>query len=151
MSSRIILAVCGGCLLALASAQALELGALPDPTRPPTSMARGEGAALPAGPGAAVAARAASAASAPPAAPARPRLTLIRLDVNGRGVALIDGRLLSVGDRVGDAVLASIDAQGVVLRGARGWQRLPLIAPAASNKAVTPTSAVSEHGGKESE
>lgn len=103
-----------------------------------------------AGGAASAVARPASGASAVSARAARPRLTLIRMDAYGRGVALIDGRLLSIGDRVGDAVLASMDAQGVVLRSAKGWQRLPLIAPPAPQKAVTPAVAAPEREEKES-
>lgn len=126
---------------------------LPDPTRPPVGVstaARTDASPVVEGAPVREAVRAASAPRAASSGPPRPRLTLIRLDVNGEGVALIDGRLMSIGDRTGDAVLASIDAQGVVLRGPKGWQRLPLIAPVASLAAVKPGAAAPERDEKES-
>lgn len=153
MRQGLVLSLC--CLAGLCGApvRALEPGALSDPTRPPASLAgatRAEGGAMLAGAAPGAAARPASGSSAVSARAARPRLTLIRMDAYGRGVALIDGRLLSIGDRVGDAVLASMDAQGVVLRSAKGWQRLPLIAPSAPQRAVTPPVAAPEREEKES-
>lgn len=148
--------VLGVCLLAGACwmpVQSQMSASLPDPTRPPANLSTGgrsDAASMTPGGGASAAARPAPGASGASAQVARPRLTLIRLDAQGRGVALIDGRLLSVGDRVGDAVVASIDAQGVVLRGAKGWLRLPLIAPSAPHKVVTPGVAAPAREEKES-
>ncbi len=81
------------------SAMAEDLDLLPDPTRPPTAaLASPE-----------------PAASKP--APA-PRLQGLRL--GNAPSALVDGRLLRVGDRLGDARVQAIDAQGLLLKPAEG-------------------------------
>jgi hypothetical protein len=88
--------------------------ALGDPTRPPAAEAR------------APAVRAAAAAASAPAAPPAPVLQSIQLRRGGEGSALVDGRLLRIGDRLGDAVVTAIDVDGLTLRGARGHERLPM-------------------------
>ncbi|MEW6703923.1 MAG: hypothetical protein AB1430_03640 [Pseudomonadota bacterium] len=86
---------------------------LADPTRPPVL--------------------AAVAASAPvrtaSAVPARaPRVQSVQLPREGGASALVDGRLVFVGDRLGGATVVGIDARGVALRGAQGrMEHLPLI------------------------
>lgn len=111
--------------------RAADVIVLPDPTRPPNAVLRAMSAkntgAMPAAPQAST--DVASGASAP----ARPvkreaRLTSVRVSASGHdNVALIDGQLVQVGDRVGDSTVASIDDNGVVLRGPKGSQRLSLI------------------------
>lgn len=122
---------------------------VPDPTRPPASVLRSQ---LPpevlAAEAASTAASAASAAAAPKPQPSL-RLTLIRIDRgSGRGVALIDGRSVAVGERVGGWVVSSIDAYGVTLRGASGVRRLTLLSMKEEEVAAPPPAA--SRGEKES-
>lgn len=125
---------------------------VPDPTRPPASVFRStQPAGMPGMPtsGAQAAAETASVASAPKRRPL-PRLTLLRVGKFGmKSVALIDGRAVSLGDRVGELTVASIDTQGVTLRGARGTQRLTLLSAAYQEEAPSAASAASS-GEKES-
>ncbi len=140
MTKRLLLFCLGGVgALAAAWSWAADVIVLPDPTRPPNAVLRamsikqGGGLAAPAAPAALAASGAASGASA--AAPARrePRLMSVRVSAEHGNVALLDGRLVAVGDRVGDSTVVSIDDDGVVLRGAKGSQRLSLT-PTASKR-----------------
>ena len=45
----------------------------------------------------------------------------------GASSALLDGRLVHVGERIGKHSVAAIDRDGITLRGPRGDQRLPLL------------------------
>lgn len=88
----VLLLVCGG-----AGAQALD-----DPTRPPASLLA---------PGV-----------AKPAAPGKPQLQsiLVAGQPGGRRLAVIDGQIVRVGSKVGDAVVLEIrDTVVVLLRGKR--------------------------------
>jgi hypothetical protein len=128
-----------------------------DPTRPPASVLRaiapsvGTPGGVPGGasagmPGqAAVAASApASAASAPKPRAPLPRLTSIRIDADGQQrVALLDGRAVTIGERVGEWVVSGIDTEGVTLRGARGLHRLALLPAADFGAAAEPSPAAS--------
>ena len=119
--------------LAAAWSRAADVIVLPDPTRPPNAVLRAMTAK---NAGASAAPAASSQQAAEPAsgasAPARPvkreaRLTSVRVSANGHdNVALLDGQLVRAGDRVGDSTVASIDDNGVVLRGPKGLQRLSL-------------------------
>ncbi len=132
--------------LAVSPLTSSELAALPDPTRPPASMVTVAGGAAAAN--AASAASAASGASAPTDAAPLNLLTMVRIDAKSRsGVAVIGGRMVTVGDRVGDAVVASIDATGITLRTARGIKRMPLWG--SFNKASETPSAAAKGGIKE--
>jgi hypothetical protein len=52
----------------------------------------------------------------------------VRLASNpGASTALLDGRLVRVGDRVGESSVVAIDPQSITLRNARGEQRLSLL------------------------
>jgi hypothetical protein len=62
------------------------------------------------------------------AAPAPPTLQSVQLRHTGEATALVDGRLLRVGDAVGDSKVVAIDLQGVQLQGPGGSQRLWLLA-----------------------
>jgi hypothetical protein len=130
---------------------------LSDPTRPPPSVLRAM--APPAPPpgfapttpaqGAAAASAPASAASAPKPRAPLPRLTSIRIDADGQQrVALLDGRAVSIGERIGEWVVSGIDTEGVTLRGARGLHRLALL-PAADFGAATEPSPAASGGEKE--
>ncbi len=90
-----------------------------DPTRPPAS-AMPSAAADPterSGDAATRLLRPALPASAP-AAP--PQVQSIQRSATGATNALVDGRLVRVGERIGDQTIVAIDAHGVQLRGARG-------------------------------
>lgn len=136
MTRRLLLSSCMGVLGVLGGAWcwAADVIVLPDPTRPPNAVLRAMNAKNPGGPGAPLAAPAAapSSASAPasaasaPAVRRQPRLMSVRLSASHGNVAMLDGRLVEVGDRVGDSTVASIDDDGVVLRGSKGSQRLSL-------------------------
>lgn len=70
-----------------------------------------------------------------------PRLQSIHQPAGAPASVLIDGRLLRVGDRLGDATLQQIRGDGVVLRHARGdtrWLALLAPAPTAPPESVMP-------------
>jgi hypothetical protein len=156
IAACLLLALATGAVLV--RAMAADAPGLADPTRPPAgylvgrndaglasgTQANGGNRALSAdGASAASAPRAARSASAASAAQAAgSRLTLIRVATSGGySSAVIDGRSVNLGDRVGDATVASIDEQGVVLRSARGWQRLWLASSAGKTSPVFTTMA----------
>jgi hypothetical protein len=93
-----------------------------DPTRPMAALL-GE----PADAGPAKAARSAAPAASAPAAASPPRLQSVQTSNSGAASALLDGRLVRVGDRVGEQSVAAIDRRGLTLRGPRGEQRLSLL------------------------
>ena len=121
MSTRVFIKTVGmrlGALLLCGTAAHTASAAppLPDPTRP-----------------AAFAEPAASSAvtrrsdTPPVAAPAAPQLQSVQIVANGGSTALVDGRLVRVGSRVGELTVFAIDEQGLWLRGARQDQRLSLL------------------------
>lgn len=151
---------------------ATSLAQLADPTRAPFAVPRSGAAAAPAAVGlnpataamlrqAGVPAGAlpseggaeAPARVAPPPAPAKPRhrLTSVMLGSGaGRSVAIIDGEVYRVGDKVQGTVLTAIDASGVVLGSGKAGTRLSLFArqpeaapsaPGADKGAPAPTPA----------
>ena len=83
---------------------AAQAESLPDPTRPPVGL---------------------EATSASVAAPSGPLLQLIRT-LDGRRTAVISGQVVRVGGKVGDAVVARIDEDRVILRGPTGMVTLKL-------------------------
>jgi MSHA biogenesis protein MshK len=89
-------------------------GGLPDPTRPPAAMS-------------APVAPAGEAASTGP----QVQSILVSLRPGGRRIAVIDGKMLREGARVGDAVIESIHQTEVVLRKGKHKQVLKLFRPAA--------------------
>ncbi|NRF71114.1 hypothetical protein HLB44_29370 [Aquincola sp. S2] len=94
----------GACVHAAAGAP------LADPTQPPARVAP-----------------AATAATAgEPAPPSWPRLQSVQVGAAGGASALLDGRLVHIGDRVGALTVVAIDHQGVLLRGPHFAQRLAL-------------------------
>ena len=92
-----------------------------DPTRPMAALL-GE----PAEAGPAKAARSAAPAASAPVA-ATPRLQSVQTSSSGAASALLDGRVVRVGDRVGEQSVSAIDRRGLTLRGPRGEQRLSLL------------------------
>lgn len=100
---------------------------LNDPTRPPAALA----APVP-GPAASGRVTAAEGGGALQRAEAArpaplPRLQAVQVRSAGPATALIDDRLVRVGDAVGDRVVQVIDNDGVVLRGTGGERRLRLL------------------------
>lgn len=81
---------------------------------------------MPAGPAAPARARGESAADTAPA-PRWPELQAVQISARGDSTALIDGRVVRLGERVGALTLVAVDAQGVLLRGVRFEQRLSLL------------------------
>jgi MSHA biogenesis protein MshK len=105
-----LLAWLGAVCLVAAAAQAQTVA---DPTRPPTAAA----------PAASAPARAASAP-----APQVLRVQSVQLPREGRASALVDNRLVFVGDKLGAGTVAAIDALGVEFKRADGRsERLRLI------------------------
>jgi hypothetical protein len=116
-------------LLALLSGGLVQ-AALPDPTRPPPGMGTGQGQ----GTGTGMVFGITSPLPAPPPVPPRvtpprapaavPRVQALRhhpTDTSpASAIALIDGRLFRVGDRLGDATVQEIRPDGVWLRPSRG-------------------------------
>ncbi len=125
----------------------LSAGPLPDPTRPPANLAPPPSASPP-GPARSpsdlaalaaarqAAAEAATAAATPKLAPLSDLvLQAVQSPARGAAQALINGQLLKLGDTVAGRLVASIDAQGVVLRGAAGTERLWLLGDASKQAA----------------
>ena len=89
-----------------------------DPTRP---------LALPA----AAASASAGAGGLPPAAAApasAPQLQSVQTSRQGAPSALVDGRVVRIGDRVGAGAVIAIDGQGLTLRSPRGSEHRLLLA-----------------------
>lgn len=107
--------------IVLSMAAPLGQAQLADPTRPAT--------ASPARP--AAASDATAARRAPPAVAAAPRLQSVQVRADGTSSALVDGRLVQVGSRVGAWTVHAIDLGGVELRSERTRQRLALAVGAA--------------------
>ena len=127
----------------------LSAGPLADPTRPPANLAS-PGLSANAGPAsparaqadaaAQTAARQAAAAAAAAATPPLPPLAGLVLQsvqspARGPAVALINGQLVKIGDPVAGRLVLGIDAQGVVLQGSAGQERLWLLGDSAKQAA----------------
>jgi hypothetical protein len=104
-----------------------QAGELPDPTRPPTAQRR-----------------VAAGASAPAAAPSVPVLQSVLIGEGRKPSAIIDGRLLQLGDALGELRLTRLDETGAVLSGPRG-QTLLALTPGA-DKQVAGTAAAQKLG-----
>ena len=130
----------------------LSAGPLADPTRPPANLASSSastnpGAASPAriatdaaAQSAARQAAAAAAAATAVATPALPPLSGLLLQsvqspARGPALALINGQLVKIGDPVAGRLVAAIDAQGVLLQGSSGPERLWLLGEGAKQAA----------------
>lgn len=144
--------------LGAVSVPSATLAQLADPTRAPYALPRNtapsQGAAglnpataamlrqagVPAGvlPSEATAEAPVRAAPTPPPKP-RHRLTSVMLGQGaGRSVAIIDGEVYRVGDKVQGTVLTAIDATGVLLGSGKGAARLSLFARQAERAASAP-------------
>lgn len=122
--------------LALLLAGAAQAGPLADPTRPPAALMAPGGmaaAALPhkANLDTARAIAAAARAAEPPPAPAAPAVVqAVQLAANGAASALVDGRPVKVGETLDGRTVLAIDAQGLLVKGPRGPERLWLLSGA---------------------
>lgn len=116
-SSRLALAVA---LFAALHGAALAQEGLPDPTRPP----------------AVISAPPAASGAAPASAAPQVQSILVSLTPGGRRIAVIDGKTLREGSRLGDAVVEAIQPTQVVLRKGGQRQVLKLYRPAARVAAV---------------
>jgi hypothetical protein len=107
---------------------------LADPTRPPAAAVSVAAAASK--PSTARSLAVSAAASAAPAAtrPA-PRLQAIRLDDEGAASAMVDGRLIRVGDSVDQRAVLAITARGLLLADTAAPARRPGAAAAANDSA----------------
>lgn len=128
-----------------------QLAPLADPTRAPYVLPRNAGsnpanaamlrqAGVPAGALAGESAGEAPVRAAPPPPPKpRHRLTSVMLgDGAGRSVAIIDGEVYRVGDKVQGTALTAIDATGVLLGSGKGAARLSLFARLPEGTAPAP-------------
>lgn len=108
--------------LALVCLHTSNAGALEikDPTQPPMTRA-----APAAGTGRVTGLLRPNAPSSPALPP--PRVQSLHLPEHGAASALIDGRLLHVGDRLGELTITQIDPQGVELKSTRGMERLQIV------------------------
>ena len=107
-------------------AQAQPQAPLADPTRP----------RLAAEPGVVSAPARSDSAAAPRV---WPKLQSVQTPAQGAASAMVDGRIVRVGDRIGDATLIAISAQSIVLRTSRYEQHIALtpgIAKTASANAL---------------
>jgi len=132
-------------------AQLAPLAPLADPTRAPYVLPRNAGsnpanaamlrqAGVPAGALAGESVGEAPVRAAPPPPPKpRHRLTSVMLgDGAGRSVAIIDGEVYRVGDKVQGTALTAIDATGVLLGSGKGAARLSLFARLPEGTAPAP-------------
>jgi MSHA biogenesis protein MshK len=105
-----------------------------------TGMAQAQGLIDPTRPPAAISAPVANAGAAPLLARAEPQLQsiLVSLRPGGRRIAVIDGKIVRQGQRVGDAVLVAIGSTEVVLRRAGKTETLKLFRPASRVATVQP-------------
>ena len=122
-------------LLLMAGAALAAAPTLPDPTRPPTLLLEAPAGASGSAHGLrqpllGAAGRGAAATSTPaPAAAETPQVQSVRVAAQGEASALVDGRLLHVGDRLagpwGERTITAIDELGLLLA-ATAKERTPL-------------------------
>jgi len=109
-----------------AQVQAQSLSTLVDPTRP-RSAVDPQVARVPARVDSAAAPR------------AWPKLQSVQTPAQGEASAMIDGRIVHVGERIGEATLTAIGAQSIVLRTARYEQHISLTPGIAKTASPTTT------------
>lgn len=102
-------------------------GAPADPTRPPTAAPAATVARTGAVAAGARTAAAPASAAAPPAPPPVPLVQSIQTPRGGPASALVDGRIVHVGDSVSSGMVTAIDVDGLTVRGNAGAQRLWLL------------------------
>jgi hypothetical protein len=126
----------------LLAADPAQSGPLADPTRPPAALSAPGGLAAAALPHQAnrdtARALAAAARAAEPPPPAIPAVVqAVQVPARGAALALVDGRQVAVGDQLDGRKVLAIDAQGLLVQGAKGPERLWLLAGAAKQTAGT--------------
>jgi hypothetical protein len=126
-----------GTAASLATAAGLALaappaGPLPDPTRPPAALQLATAAS---GVATRIARADGSTMVVTPGLAAVPVLQGVQVPAQGAPTAMVDGRLVKVGDTIGERTVITIDRQGVTLRGSAGIQRLPLLGDGAKQPA----------------
>lgn len=136
--ARAAAALAGAALLHGATAAA-PAGPLADPTRPPAALSAPGGLAAAALPhqanrdtARAIAAAQRAAEPPPPSAPPAPVLVqAVQLpapgSTSGAAAALVDGRPVTVGEQIDGRTVLAIDAQGLLVKGPRGSERLWLL------------------------
>ncbi len=107
-----------------AQAQAQSLAPLVDPTRP----------RMTAEPGIATAPARSDNAAAPRA---WPKLQSVQSPARGEASAMVDGQIVHVGERIGEATLTAIGTQSIVLRTARYEQHISLTPGIAKTASAT--------------
>ena len=121
----------------LAAAPAHAVPALADPTRPPGFTRPTSTPAVRSGGGG-------SDAVAKVPAPVMPKLQSLQVSAGGGSSALVDGRVVRVGDRLGETLVVTIDAQGILLRGPRYEQRIALVPGGGKTASTTPGMTISK-------
>lgn len=121
----------------LAAAPAHAVPALADPTRPPGFTRPTSTPAVRSGGGG-------SDAVAEVPAPVMPKLQSLQVSAGGGSSALVDGRVVRVGDRLGETLVVTIDAQGILLRGPRYEQRIALVPGGGKTASTTPGMTISK-------
>jgi MSHA biogenesis protein MshK len=101
-------------LLLAASRAPAHADPLADPTRPAGAAERPSASTS----------RSSGTTAAPPL---WPQLQSIQVGAPGGASALLDGRVVRIGERIGEVTVVAIDAQGVLLRAARYEQRIALV------------------------
>lgn len=112
MAGRLITLIAG--FLVASAWASIGHGQLADPTRPPAALT-------------------APAPDAPAAEAAAAGLQSVIMRKNGKPAALINGEVVELGDKLGEAKLVKITEDAVVLRGPQGEETLRLT-PAAEKK-----------------
>lgn len=112
MAGRLITLIAG--FLVASAWASIGHGQLADPTKPPAALA-------------------APAPDAPAAGAAAVGLQSVIMRKNGKPAALINGEVVELGDKLGEAKLVKITEDAVVLRGPQGEETLRLT-PAAEKK-----------------
>lgn len=115
-------------------AQGAGAGPLADPTRPPAALAV-PGSYAPASAGlhrsnldTARAIGAAARAANPPPPPAPIQLQAVQVRADGTALAMVNGRMVKVGDQIDGRSVLAIDGQGLLLKGSVGPERVWLLA-----------------------
>ena len=124
----------------LAAAPAHAVPALADPTRPPGFTRPTSTPAVRSGGGGESVADTVAAVPAP----VMPKLQSLQVSAGGGSTALVDGRVVRVGDRLGETLVVTIDAQGILLRGPRYEQRIALVPGGGKTASTTPGMTISK-------
>lgn len=127
---------CASAFMTMASACCMgsaSAGELPDPTRPPSAIAR---------PASAIGDVVGMTADGEPADTLRLQSVIVS---SGRKLAVINGKIVRQGEKVGDAVVAKITESGVTLRRGKDLQELKLFPGLEKRAGSAPADAKSSH------